>query len=351
MRKGTARKILFACIVVAIALSAFEITARVFGLGQAPAETLFTDIYDVQYEMLPGALNPWSDVKNFLNADGLRCYNADKERTPGVARILTLGDSVTFGSHVTQKQTYSALLEKSFRSRDMQVEVLNGGLPGTNLYQQVLLYERKLAAYSPDLLIVYTTPNFRSDFYELRRRLERIPWEADLKRGLAKSHLYRFLRRLIKPITVESVYSQHMQTWKPPAKALLSKPRAQNDAIMDMKKLAELADRSGARLVVIGIMPRDVINDGAAAGLAPDSKQWNLMYKDKNLASLIPQIAKDMGIKTIEPEHEFLAATPDRELFVDVVHFTSEGHALFAQILETEICTNNLLPTPCPLSQ
>jgi lysophospholipase L1-like esterase len=52
---------------------------------------------------------------------------------PGVFRILALGDSTTFGWGVAQEQAWPAQLEAVLRARGVAVEVINAGVPATDL--------------------------------------------------------------------------------------------------------------------------------------------------------------------------------------------------------------------------
>jgi lysophospholipase L1-like esterase len=79
---------------------------------------------------------------------------------PGVLRIATLGDSVTFGNGANDGQDYPAqlqsILQEQFaRSSSSRVpEVINAGIGGTGTAEQVLWYEHWVRQFHPQLVVL-----------------------------------------------------------------------------------------------------------------------------------------------------------------------------------------------------
>lgn len=67
------------------------------------------------------------------SAARLRGPAFDPAPAPGVKRILSIGDSVTFGWGVGDDESWPAHLERVLRARGHEVEVLNAGVPGQAL--------------------------------------------------------------------------------------------------------------------------------------------------------------------------------------------------------------------------
>jgi lysophospholipase L1-like esterase len=67
-------------------------------------------------------------------------------------RILTLGDSLTFGSGVRDDETFSAVLERELGPE--QVQVMNAGVPGYGLFQEAALLRRLGPLLRPEVVIV-----------------------------------------------------------------------------------------------------------------------------------------------------------------------------------------------------
>jgi lysophospholipase L1-like esterase len=99
--------------------------------------------------------SPDVDVEFRINGRGLRDDREfPYEKPPGVARIVSLGDSFTAGYEVEGDQTFSSVLERSLRARGVAVEVLNAGVSGYSTAEEALYLERELYRYSPDLVLV-----------------------------------------------------------------------------------------------------------------------------------------------------------------------------------------------------
>jgi len=71
-------------------------------------------------------------------------------RTPGKQRILVLGDSFTFGTDVSDDETYSHYLESALPN----TEVLNLGVQGYGQDQMLLYLEEEGIKYHPDIVIL-----------------------------------------------------------------------------------------------------------------------------------------------------------------------------------------------------
>lgn len=94
-----------------------------------------------------------------VNADGYRGPRREPRKPPGVLRIITLGDSCTFGLGaplVPFEQTYPALLEQDLTRRlNRPVEVLNFACPGYTSWQGLQLLRLKGLVYQPDIVTAY----------------------------------------------------------------------------------------------------------------------------------------------------------------------------------------------------
>ncbi len=75
-------------------------------------------------------------------------------KSPGVFRIVVVGDS--FGWAGGLKANYTALLEEKFAARDgsHKVEVVNTGYPGTHTGEQLAMLKKFGLQYNPDLVVL-----------------------------------------------------------------------------------------------------------------------------------------------------------------------------------------------------
>jgi lysophospholipase L1-like esterase len=103
----------------------------------------------------------WSTelIRYQTNSDGLAPVGARRERTPGVVRIMVFGDSMVVGRDLPQEQNYPARLEAILRERGIPAEVINAGVLGYSTDQALLLMQRFLPRYKPDLVIFASTSN------------------------------------------------------------------------------------------------------------------------------------------------------------------------------------------------
>lgn len=86
-----------------------------------------------------------------VNDSGFRCaHNFEKNKKPGVRRILLFGDSFTAGDGVSNDKRYGDILEKEIPD----LEVFNFGLPATGTDQQYLTYKEFASEIDHDLLII-----------------------------------------------------------------------------------------------------------------------------------------------------------------------------------------------------
>ncbi|GIW44400.1 MAG: hypothetical protein KatS3mg077_1682 [Candidatus Binatia bacterium] len=76
-------------------------------------------------------------------------------------RILTLGDSNTYGFGVGRERAYPAVLERLWNDRvkNPTVQAFNLGFPGTNSSQIAAELDRMLAAFHPDVVTVMVGAN------------------------------------------------------------------------------------------------------------------------------------------------------------------------------------------------
>lgn len=95
---------------------------------------------------------------------GYRGTTVPRERTPGVARVLCLGGSTTYGWKVKDDtQTYPAWLERVLAADLPQgiegIEVINAGLPGGTSAELLTHLHFKWRYYRPDVVVLNTGGN------------------------------------------------------------------------------------------------------------------------------------------------------------------------------------------------
>lgn len=113
------------------------------------------------YEAVPN--DPWGEQPSWLdyraeyqsNSVGFNDEDYQLEKTTGVYRILTLGDSHTFGQYVSTRDNYPEQLERLFAHTcpERAVEVINAGYMGDDIQYAVERYLNKGRQFDPDLIV------------------------------------------------------------------------------------------------------------------------------------------------------------------------------------------------------
>jgi lysophospholipase L1-like esterase len=98
-------------------------------------------------------------VRFRTNPDGLAPAETLRERRPGVLRIMVFGDSMVVGRSLAQDETYTARLQARLRERGIAAEVINCGVQGYSTDQALLLLERLVPLYRPDIVLYGSTLN------------------------------------------------------------------------------------------------------------------------------------------------------------------------------------------------
>lgn len=91
-----------------------------------------------------------------INDDSLNDrFNYEISKPIGTHRIITLGDSFTFGEYVNTNENYPEQLEDKLKSicTDEKIEVLNLGVGGYDIQYNAYRYFKRGSKYSPDLVI------------------------------------------------------------------------------------------------------------------------------------------------------------------------------------------------------
>lgn len=152
------------------------------------------------------------------NSVGLR--NTDElNDDPSVFRVLVVGDSFIYGMYVHNPETFPARLEETLNQRlDTPVQVLNAGVPGYTIADELDYLKQKGLALKPDLVIFGFYTNDIFDFYPtMRQYFARSvvlgyaetpptvsPLQAFLSNNIALYSLYRRLRGQVGQAQIEA---------------------------------------------------------------------------------------------------------------------------------------------------
>lgn len=196
--------IIMVCFVLTSTLLLAEITLRLSGrvtiqsVRGAEAES---------FDFIPGAFEPGQHVierprrelthEVSINSLGFRGPEVNRRKNPGTIRILCLGDSFTYGSYVNDSETFSHYLQERFRQRRLPVEIINGGVGGTTIVDQ-LYYLKKSIEIAPDIVILTFSENDIDDL----RKTQPMYVSLAVNRRFKSAPIVRTLYRLIRNTAV-----------------------------------------------------------------------------------------------------------------------------------------------------
>lgn len=95
----------------------------------------------------------WSLLDERVNVEGYRGPRRPAEHDETALRVITLGDSSTFGLGVEYAATYSAKLEADLIERGTNAEVLDFGVVGFTALQGVERYRERARHFHPDIVV------------------------------------------------------------------------------------------------------------------------------------------------------------------------------------------------------
>ena len=81
-------------------------------------------------------------------------------RKAAIFRIITFGDSRTYGIHVADQETFSHVLQTELKKQQIDAQVLNSGTPGYTAVQ-CLAKLKQLLKFQPDIAILAVGYNDR----------------------------------------------------------------------------------------------------------------------------------------------------------------------------------------------
>ena len=147
------------------------------------------------YELTPN--NSWSDEPSWLGYKAVYTINTDTlnerydyqlKKQDGVFRIITLGDSFTFGQYVSTADNWSEVLEDSLNRLNCKgikkFEVINLGVPGYDVEYIAQRYAIRGEKYNPDLIIWHESGSGFNRINELR-----VPYEQKIAQTLTQQEI------------------------------------------------------------------------------------------------------------------------------------------------------------------
>ncbi len=189
------------------------------------------------------------------NSSGFRTKEFEK-KIPDVTRIVTIGDSSTFGWGVDAEYTYQRLLEDRLHvhSGETRTEILNLGISGHTSRHGLGMFKHYVRNLEPDVLIINYGAN---DARFVLQSIDEVLDVDDTWRGSVRFVLYRFasfrlLRRLILGVYDPFEASRARAEAKGESRALVR--AVDRDTYIDnLRSLVTQARELSARSVLLGV--------------------------------------------------------------------------------------------------
>jgi hypothetical protein len=119
---------------------------------------------DVGYSLRPGVEGWWQRegltyIK--INSQGFRDREHTIEKPPGSLRIAILGDSLAEAFQVPLEKAFWSVMERKLQecpqTEKRKVEILNFGISTFSTARELILLQKRVWQYSPDLIVLLVT--------------------------------------------------------------------------------------------------------------------------------------------------------------------------------------------------
>ncbi len=117
------------------------------------------------------------------NSYGFRGDEFQEQKHDIDFRIFAVGGSTTYGSGVTDDETWPAYLQQIINEKitGKKIEVINAGIPGADTNGELKSIKQKLVRLSPDLIIMFDGWNDLQHFIQTEKTIQN--WESVCKLG------------------------------------------------------------------------------------------------------------------------------------------------------------------------
>jgi lysophospholipase L1-like esterase len=344
---GPLKTVAFSTILILLFFGTAEVAVRAWVyLFRAPAERF--DIMTGTFVLVPGEYPRVGAPPIHVNSRGFVGVEFDEPRAPGVTRIVTLGDSCTFGQG-SGLETYPAQLSLRLNNGNSQrrYQVINAGIEGLNSELALRRLVTKVVPLKPDILTVYLGWNDLMKFDPMgqvdRPGLRIIARAMDrlwLTKGMRKLVFYYIRPRLSAPATGPASRTGVFSKYRP--------------AVFEnnLSSIIREARDSGVKVLLL-TLPTVVSED-----MTPDDlRKANVIfpyypsayavgdYVDLIAAynDSIRTVATTERVLLVDLAKELDGRADRRQLFFDTMHPSQRGRELIADILARRLRESGML--------
>lgn len=204
-----------------------------------------------------------------IGEEGFRTPRFDKERSEK-ARIVTIGDSFTFGEGVKEPDTFPRLLEKN-----LSIETINISMQGLNTEKERLILEQNMAL-SPDLLILGYILNDTMPHQETISAIDEMEENSLVPDWIQASNLFTILYRRVVNYYIARKHLKSYLEWF---------EKGWHASAVELSAIKDLCDQNNVRFLLV---------------LFPIFVDLNDNYPFNNLHDQINRFAKENHIDAID---------------------------------------------------
>jgi len=337
--------LLFVSLVLVLIIG--EITVRTLGItdklmGYDSKLFVAEDNPSLGYGFRPNFHGFVAESEFKINSIGMRDYEYAEAKPEGVLRIAVLGDSVAAGLGVGMDETFPKQLEKLFREKGTKCEVMNFGVNGYNLSQEVASFKKKALRFYPDIAVLCFNINDIREAYTLNdnglldKKYDyseyRFPWNLifTVERALVRrSQFFLFLKRktvdFLKSRQVGSNFLSFGEAQLELEKEYYigNKSESWKKAKKDFLELKKITDNSNVKLIVV---------------VLPFAHQLDAPEPDVEPQSTITAFLREEGFVYMDLR-DMLKDKKDERLFRsgDYNHPNASGHKAIAEAVYERI--------------
>ena len=340
-RPGVGRSVLLGAVLTTLVFATLEVAVRAWVYFFRDQAERF-DTATGTFILLPGRYAGAGGRSFYVNTRGFVGAEFQDPVSPGTIRIVTLGDSCTFGGG-TDWGTYGGQLEVRLRSIDHthRYQVINAGIRGLNTELALRRLVTKVLPLTPDIVTVYLGWN---DLMKLdpRGQVEK-PGIAIVARLLDRLWLIKGMRKLLfyylRPLVSAPATGPASRT---------GRFRDYRPAVFEdnLRRIIHAARDQGTRVVVM-TLPSVVSDD---MGL-DDLHRLNVIfpyyqsaYSVGDFVDLIAAYNRSIratvaseNVMLVDLATEIADRAGQRNLFFDTMHPNQAGRVVIAEILARHI--------------
>ena len=319
------KNLALSAVVLLLCFAAAEITLRLMGYGKV-------EIYEpnpLLYWRLKPNQNCYTKINRqpvHINAHGTRGAEFGDAKPANTIRIISLGDSRTFGWGLSEAETYSALLQRHLQEKlgpARRVEVINAGVNAWSFPQMAVFFREYALRWQPDLVVLgeanlWTQFSEKSDPVFVRKMMSRVRW----KNFLRHFALYHY----VVEVQLKDFYERQRSKFIPvdPQQDTLFKDQQQKDPDAFFRDAIErlcataLSNRVQPVLMYIP-MQTDL--------LAPTTNSFAAVLRGKTV------VGQKLNVPLLDLTPDLRPQAKDLYLQADPVHLNARGNEIIGRRL------------------